>query len=148
MKSLNVPHNAASGQSRIVQSRHRRRATGMKITRFLFKQLVRDYEPLTFEVIPSSDHHRFRVRRHHVLKNCERLWVALRTAARYLPSGPLTVADLGTYPGSLLRPLRRLLAPETCRLVGIGLMTSADFRRAMAEDCGGGDYNGQSRPKE
>ena len=136
MKSLNVSHNADSGESRIAQSYHQGLATDMRISRSRFKQLVRDYEPLPFEVIPSSDHHRFRVRRHHVLKNCERLLVALRTAARYLPSGPLTVADLGTYPGSLLRLIHRLLPPETCRLVGIGLITSADFRQAMAEDCG------------
>ncbi len=72
---------------------------------------------------------------HHVLKNYDRLRVALRTAARYAPTGPFTVADLGTYPGSFLRLLRRMLPPEMCRLIGVGLMTSEEFRRAMAKDC-------------
>ncbi len=74
------------------------------------------------------------MRRLHVLKNYGRLWVALRTAACYASLGPLTVADLGTYPGSLLRLLRRLLPPDRCQLVGVGLMISDEFRRAMAKD--------------
>ena len=136
MESLNVSHNADSGESRIAQSRHQGLATDMRISRSRFKQLVRDYEPLPFEVIQSTARHRSYVQRHHVLKNYRRLSVALRTAARYISPGPLTVADLGTYPGSLLRLLRRLLPPETCRLVGVGLMISDEFRQAMAEDCG------------
>ncbi len=107
----------------------------MRISRLQFKKLVRDYQPLSFESFPPTDR-RFSVQMHHVLKNYDRLWIALRTAARYVPPGPLTVADLGTYPGSLLRLLRRLLPPETCRLVGVGLMISDEFRRAMADDCG------------
>lgn len=107
----------------------------MRINRRHYNQIVRDYQPLPFEDFPPTDR-RFRVRMHHVLKNSDRLWVALRTAERYVPPGPLTVADLGTYPGSFLRLFRRLLPPETCRLVGVGLMISDEFRRSMAKDCG------------
>ncbi len=107
----------------------------MRISRHQFNQILRDYEPQSFEDIPPTDR-RLKVRMHYVLKNYDRLWVALRTAARYIPPGPLTVADLGTYPGSFLRLLRRMLPPETCRLIGVGLMISAEFRRAMAEDSG------------
>jgi len=108
----------------------------MKISRSQLKQLIRDYEPLDFEIISTTADHSSHVRRHHVLKNSERLWVALRNAARYISPGPLTVADLGTYPGSLLRLLRRLLPSETYRLIGVGLMISEDFREAMAKECG------------
>ncbi len=107
----------------------------MRISRRHFNQIVRDYQPLPFEDFSPTDR-RFSARMHHVLKNYDRLSEALRTAARYAPPGPLTVADLGTYPGSLLRLFRRLLPPETCRLVGVGLMISEEFRRAMAKDCG------------
>ncbi len=109
---------------------------GLTISRSRFRQLIHDYEPLASELIPSTTQLRFRGRMHHALKNYNRLWVSLRTAARHVPPGPLTVADLGTYPGSLLRLLHRLLSPETCRLVGVGLMISDEFRRAMADDCG------------
>ncbi len=108
----------------------------MKISRSQLNQLVRDYEPLDFEIISTTEDHSSHVRRHHFLKNYNRLSVALRTAAHYFPPGALTVADLGTYPGSLLRLLRRLLPSETYRLIGIGLMISEDFREAMAKECG------------
>ena len=107
----------------------------MRISHRHFNQIFRDYQPLSFEDFSPTDR-RLKVRMHHVLKNYDRLWVALRTAASYIPPGPLTVADLGTYPGSFLRLLRRMLPPETCRLIGVGLMISAEFRRAMAEDSG------------
>ncbi len=108
---------------------------GMRISCRRLKQLMRDYQPLPFESFSPNDR-RSSVQMHHVLKNYDRLWVALRTAGRYAPPGPLTVADLGTYPGSLLRLLRRLIPSETCRLVGVGLMISDEFRQTMAEDCG------------
>lgn len=107
----------------------------MKISLRRFNEVVREYEPLPFEAFSPADQ-RFRVRMHHVLKNRDRLCLALRAAGRYLPSGPATVVDLGTYPGSLLRLLHRLLFPRACRLIGVGLMISDQFRRAMAEDCG------------
>jgi len=111
------------------------RKTGLMISLYRFKQLIRDYEPLPFEVISSTLQLRFRVPMHHALKNYNRLSLAVRTAAHYFPPGPLTVADLGTYPGSLLRLLRCLLPPDKCRLIGVGLMITDEFRRAMAEDC-------------
>ena len=104
------------------------------LSRRRFDQVVRDYRPLPFETFASDDP-RFREPLHHVLRNRDRLCAAVVGAGRYLPPGPLTVADLGTYPGSLLRLLRRLLSGRACRLIGVGLMISDHFRRAMAEDC-------------
>lgn len=113
----------------------RGRAMGLAVSRRRFDRLVRDYQPLPFEAFSPTDR-RFRVPTHHVLKNRDRFWETLRTAARYLPPAPSVVADLGTYPGSLLRLLRRTLAPPPSRLVGVGLMISEEFRRTMVEDCG------------
>lgn len=110
--------------------------TGQAIRRGGFARLVREYEPLAFEVIPSTDTRHFSVPMHHVLKNRERFWLPLRAASRYFPSGSFAVADLGTYPGSFLRILRHFLPPERCRLIGVGLMISDDFRHAMSDACG------------
>lgn len=110
--------------------------TGEPIRRGQFRRLIREYGPLPFEVIGSTDWRRFSVPMHHLLKNRDRFWLAVRVALRYFPSGSFAVADLGTYPGSFLRILRHFLPPERCRLIGIGLMISDDFRRAMAEACG------------
>lgn len=107
----------------------------MTISLRRFNEVVREYEPLPFEDFSPADQ-RFQVRMHHVLKNRDRLWMALRRAADYLPPGALTVVDLGTYPGSLLRLLHRVLSPRRCRLIGVGLMVSEEFRRAMAAYCG------------
>ena len=106
------------------------------IRRGRFDRLVREYKPLAFEVVESTELRRFRVPMHHVLKNRDRLWLALKVASKYFPTVPFTVADLGTYPGSLLRLLHFLLPPETCRLIGAGLMISDDFRLAMVKECG------------
>ncbi len=105
------------------------------IDRRRFDEVVRDYAPLSIEAFSAADP-RYRVPMHHLLKNRDRFWLALSAAAGFFPSRAFTVVDLGVYPGSLLRVLRRLLPPETCRLVGVGLLTSGGFRRAMAEDCG------------
>ncbi len=105
------------------------------LSRRRFDGLVREHRPLPFEAFAPTDR-RFHLPMHHVLKNRDRFWATLRTASRYLAPGPVRVADLGTYPGSLLRLLRRLLGAEPCRLYGVGLMVSDEFRRAMAEDCG------------
>lgn len=105
---------------------------GSTISHRRFERLARNYQPLPFEAFPPTDA-RYRIPMHHVLKNADRLWVALRTAGRYMPPDPAAIADLGTYPGSLLRLLRPLV--PSSRLIGIGLMTSDEFRRAMAEDC-------------
>jgi len=72
---------------------------------------------------------------HHALKGRTRLWLSLRTTSRYFPAHPFTVVDLGTYPGSLLRILRRLLSPDRCRLIGVGLMISKEFTQAIKENC-------------
>lgn len=137
MTSPEAPHKLHGSQTRVTPDgpSHGGSATAMRISRRHFNQIVRDYQPLPFEDFLPNDR-RFRVPMHHLLKNSDRVWVALSTAARYMPPGPFTVADLGTYPGSLLRLLRRLFPPERCRLIGVGLMISDDFRRAMAEDCG------------
>lgn len=108
---------------------------GEMIRRGRFDRYIREYGPLAFEVIPSTDWRRFRVPMHHLLKNRDRFWLALRVASRYFPPGSFAVADLGTYPGTLLRILRHFLPPERCRLIGVGLLTSDDFRRAMGEAC-------------
>ncbi|MBI4456215.1 MAG: methyltransferase domain-containing protein [Acidobacteria bacterium] len=108
--------------------------SGTKFQRDQFKKLERAYQPLVFEAYDPHDP-RFRVPMHYMLKNRTRFLVALQTAFPYFPPAPLTIADLGTYPGSLLRLLRSLLTPKPCRLIGIGLMTSHEFCQAMTEDC-------------
>ncbi|MBI3635233.1 MAG: class I SAM-dependent methyltransferase, partial [Candidatus Rokubacteria bacterium] len=101
-----------------------------------FDRLIDAYQPLPFERFPDGDP-RFRRRSvHWALKNRHRLSLSVRTAARYFPAGPFTVADFGPYPGSLLRLLRRLFPPERCRLVGVGLDFSEDFRARVPADCG------------
>jgi SAM-dependent methyltransferase len=109
---------------------------GQTIRRSRFDRLIREYNPLPFEVIPSTDRHRFSVPMHYLLKNRDRFWLALRVALRYCPPAFFTAADLGTYPGSFLRMLRHYFPPERCRLIGVGLMISDDFRRTMGEACG------------
>lgn len=110
--------------------------TGQAIRRGEFARFVREYEPLAFEVIASTERQRFRVPMHHVLRNRDRFWLTLLAASRYFPPGSFTVADLGTYPGSFLRILRHFLPPQQCRLIGLGLMISDDFSQAMATECG------------
>ncbi len=98
-----------------------------------FRQILRDYRPLEFEVLESQEFYRLPM--HHALKSRTRLWLSLRTTSRYFPAHPFTVVDLGTYPGSLLRFLHRLLSPDRCRLIGVGLMISDEFTQAIKEDC-------------
>jgi len=100
-----------------------------------FKQLVSNYKPLSFETFDPDDA-RFERPTHYVVKNGHRLRMALHTAAQYLPPEPLVIVDLGTYPGSLLRLLRSLCPSEQCRLIGVGLMISDEFRQVMTTDCG------------
>lgn len=116
--------------------RDRHKNPEMAISQGHFDRLIHAYEPLPFEVVPSTDWRRFRVPMHNTLKNRDRFWMVIKAVSHYFPTGSFTVADLGTYPGSLLRLLSHLLPPERCRLIGIGLMISDDFRRVMAEDCG------------
>lgn len=107
---------------------------GLTASRRRFDQIVRDYVPLPYEAFPADDR-RFTRPMHHVLNNRDRLWFALDRGVRYLPRGRSTVVDFGAYPGSLLRILHRLVPPGP-RLIGVGLMTSDDFRLAMRDDCG------------
>ena len=99
-----------------------------------FRQILRDYEPLTFEAL-GSQAQRFRLPITYVLKNRTRFQLVLGTALSYFPTGPVTAVDLGTFPGSFLRLLRRFFPPERCHLIGVGLMISEEFSRAMKDDC-------------
>lgn len=116
------------------------------ITRRRFAQVVRDYRPLPVEAFSPTDS-RFRGPVHHLLRNRDRFWLALRVASHFLPTRPFSVVDLGVYPGTLLRVLRRLLPPERCRLIGAGLITSEEFRRTMAADCGADIFTVNLDPK-
>ncbi len=98
-----------------------------------FREILRDYRPLEFEVLESQEVYRLTM--HHALKNRPRLWLSLRATSRYFPADPFTIVDLGTYPGSLLRFLRCLLSPDRCRLIGVGLMISEEFTQAIEKDC-------------
>jgi hypothetical protein len=106
----------------------------MTITRRRFDEAVRRYRPLAIEEFSAGDR-RLTTPIHHLQKNRDRFWLAVGAAAPFLPPGRVAVADLGVYPGTLLRLVHRLL-PAGSRLVGAGLMTSEDFRRQMAADCG------------
>lgn len=101
-----------------------------------FDRLIDAYQPLPFEQFPDDDRRFNRRSVHWALKNRTRLSFSVRTAARYFPAGYFTVADFGPYPGSLLRLLRRLYPPERCRLIGVGLDFSSDFRTLVPADCG------------
>ncbi|MGI8784166.1 MAG: class I SAM-dependent methyltransferase [Acidobacteriota bacterium] len=107
----------------------------MKLTRTDFNEYLRNYQPLPHEKYDPDDR-RFRLPMHYFLLNHYRLWRAASAATPYFPSGPMTIVDLGPYPGSFLRFLRRLVPDQPSRLVGVGLMASDEFRRAMKESCG------------
>jgi len=114
-----------------------RRRAGLEaiVSRKRFKEIIRDYDPLPFETLDDTDP-QYRIPMHHLLKNEARFWKTLNTASKYFPSEEFSIADVGTYPGSLLRVLFRLLGPNKVRLLGVGLLTSEDFTRVLAEDCG------------
>lgn len=107
----------------------------MRPTRPHFDQLVRRYQPMPWETFPANDP-RFRIPMHYVLKNRDRLRVAIHSALRYFPARSFTVVDLGTYPGSLLRLLCQSLPAGRCRLIGAGLAVTPDFAEMMHHDCG------------
>lgn len=48
----------------------------------------------------------------HAVKNRERFWAAIRTAAGQMPEVGRTVLKLGAYPGTFLRLLHRLYAAQ------------------------------------
>jgi SAM-dependent methyltransferase len=99
--------------------------------RAAFRRLLAAYRPSPFEVF-DDDPGRFTRPLHHALKSRDRLFVALASGLRRLADGPGTIADLGPYPGSLLRLLRRLR--PRARLIGAGLMAAPEFVRFMRED--------------
>ena len=103
------------------------------LSRRKFQQVVRDYVPLAYETLDPKTYS-FCKPMHNLLKNQTRFWLCLSTAFRYFPPDSLTAVDLGTYPGSLLRLLHRLLPPDRCRLIGVGLMISEEFSQAMKSD--------------
>jgi len=105
----------------------------MPVSHSRFQEILRDYRPLEFEVLERQEFYRLSM--HHALKNRSRLWLSLRTTSCYFPEHPFTIVDLGTYPGSLLRFLRRILSPDRCRLIGVGLMISDEFTQAIEKDC-------------
>jgi SAM-dependent methyltransferase len=99
--------------------------------RAAFRRLLAAYRPSPFEVFGADDQ-RFTRPLHHALKSRDRLQVALESGLRGLPDGDVTIADLGPYPGSLLR-LLRTLRPRA-RLIGAGLMAAPEFVRFMRQD--------------
>jgi SAM-dependent methyltransferase len=96
-----------------------------------FRRLLAGYRPSPFEVFDGGDR-RFTRPLHHALKSRDRLFEALASGLRRLADEAGTIADLGPYPGSLLR-LLRTRCPRA-RLIGAGLMASPEFVRFMRED--------------
>jgi SAM-dependent methyltransferase len=105
----------------------------MQMTRRWFTQALREYVPYAWEVPPADA--RFRIPVHYALMNRDRFATALLVGASHFPNAPFTVLDLGPYPGTFLRLLRRLLPAEQCRLIGAGLSVTPDFLAAMRRDC-------------
>ncbi len=103
------------------------------LTRHRFLDLLRTYQPSLYEAFGQGDT-RFTLPMHHAMKCRDRLHVALRSGLRRLPSEKQTIVDLGPFPGSLLRLLRRLDYTNSARLFGAGLMTSDEFIRFMHRD--------------
>jgi SAM-dependent methyltransferase len=101
------------------------------LRRATFRRLLEAYRPSPFEVFGDGDP-RFTRPIHHALKSRDRLFVALSSGLSRLDDDGGTIADLGPYPGSLLR-LLRTLRPRT-RLVGAGLLATPEFVRFMRED--------------
>lgn len=104
-----------------------------ELTRHDFLDLLRTYEPSSYETFGSDDA-RFAIPMHHAMKCRDRLHVALRSGLRRLPSAKQMIVDLGPFPGSLLRLLRSLEYTKSAQLFGAGLMASEDFVRDMRRD--------------
>jgi len=100
-----------------------------------FYEFIKNYQPAQFEEFNETDY-RFDLRKRYVnyaLKNRFRFYVTLKFALRYFSATPLTVLDLGTYPGTLLRILHELLPRHPLSLYGVGLKVPPDFIQAMKE---------------
>jgi SAM-dependent methyltransferase len=106
-----------------------------RLTKQAFRQTLNDYQPLPWERFGDSDP-RFVRPLHHALKCQDRFYVALRAGLHRLLPGQRTVVDFGPYPGTLLRLVRTLCESKEVRLVGAGLLTTAEFSRVMREECG------------
>jgi SAM-dependent methyltransferase len=104
-----------------------------ELTRRHFLELLRTYTPSSYETFGPDDT-RFSIPTHHAMKCRDRLYVALKSGLRRLPPEKQTIVDLGPFPGSLLRLLRRLDYTKTACLFGAGLMTSEEFVRGMQRE--------------
>lgn len=104
-----------------------------ELTRHRFLDLLRTYQPSSYEAFGQGDT-RFTLPMHHAMKCRDRLHVALNSGLRKLSSEKQTIVDLGPFPGSLLRLLRRLNYTNSARLFGAGLMVSEEFVRFMQQD--------------
>lgn len=101
-----------------------------ELTRHRFLDVVRTYQPSSYEMFGHSDT-RFAIPMHHAKKCQDRLHVALKCGLRRLPSEKQVIVDLGPFPGSLLRLLRGLDYTRSARLCGAGLMVSDEFIHFM-----------------
>ena len=104
-----------------------------ELTRRHFLNVLKSYQPSMYESFGQKDE-RFATPMHHAKKCRDRLHVALRSGLRTLPSDRQTIVDLGPFPGSLLRLLRRLDYTKSAQLYGAGLMISDEFIRFMQKD--------------
>src|SRR5574337_500871 len=104
-----------------------------ELNRHRFLELLRTFQPSPYEAFGQGDT-RFAVPMHHAMKCRHRLHVALKSGLRRLPSEKPTIVDLGPFPGSLLRLLRRLDYTNSARLFGAGLMSSDEFVHFMQRD--------------
>lgn len=104
-----------------------------ELSRSRFDDVMQAFRPSRYELFGNDDP-RFTTPMHHALKCRDRLYAALRSGLRWLPEGPQAIVDFGPYPGSLLRLLRLIDATKPARLVGAGLMASAEFVQLMKQD--------------
>lgn len=104
-----------------------------ELTRRHFLNVLESYQPSRYESFGQRDE-RFTIPMHHAMKCRDRLHVALRSGLRTLPSDRQIIVDLGPFPGSLLRLLRRIDYTQSAQLYGAGLMISKDFMSFMQED--------------
>jgi SAM-dependent methyltransferase len=104
-------------------------------SRRAFYRALAGYSPSPDERFAAADP-RFGGRDvHYVLKNRERLWEALRAAARHCPR-PTGIVDLGVHPGSLLRLVKWLAPGLDGARYGVGLKISDDFAASLAREVG------------
>ena len=106
---------------------------GYELTRQHFVDLLHAYHPSSYEAFGADDA-RFSIPMCHAMKCQDRLHVALKSGLRRLPFEKQTIVDLGPFPGSLLRLLRRLDYTHAAQLCGAGLMVSDKFVQFMQRD--------------